>query len=73
MNQLRSFFVQHPRLASWMALSVGMVGILLWSARGAGLSGTQLVWLVLAVIGLAAACAWIIGLEPDACARIPDM
>ncbi|MHB1293657.1 MAG: hypothetical protein ACYC4R_01545 [Anaerolineae bacterium] len=65
MRSARSFFIQHPRLGTWLLLALGMVAILLWSARGAGLSCVQLGWLVAAVIGLAAACAWIIGLEPD--------
>ncbi|OGO04931.1 MAG: hypothetical protein A2Y73_06820 [Chloroflexi bacterium RBG_13_56_8] len=63
MNALRTFFSKYPRLASWAILSVGMGAILLFSAQGKGLTVGQVAWLCLACVGLAGACAWIIGWE----------
>jgi hypothetical protein len=53
----------HPKLMSWLVLSVGMVAILLWAARNAELLTSQRLFLVLATIGLAGLCAWIIDWE----------
>lgn len=63
MNRLGAFFRQHPRLASWLVLSLGMVVMLLIAARDKGLAPVQLVWMLLATVGLAGACAWIISWE----------
>lgn len=63
MKSLRAFFAQHPRLMSWIVLAVGMVALLLWNAQDKGLSPSQMAWLVIASVGLAGACAWIIGWE----------
>ena len=63
MNAIKAFVSQHPRLASFIVLSVGMVALLLWAARDAPLSGGQLGGLVLACIALAGACTWIISWE----------
>lgn len=60
---IRAFLSQHPRLTSWIALSVGMVVLLLWAAWEKGLTASQLAGLVVATVGLAGACAWIIGWE----------
>ena len=61
MRKLRAFLAHHPRVANWCVLSVGMVAMLLWASHGKGLSGAQTAWLSLASVGLAGACAWIIG------------
>lgn len=63
MKSLRAFFTQHPRLMSWIVLAVGMVALLLWNAQDKGLLPSQMAWLVIACVGLAGACAWIIGWE----------
>jgi hypothetical protein len=47
----------------WFILAVGMVAILLAAAWDKDLLPMQMVWLVVATVGLAGACAWIIGLE----------
>lgn len=60
---VKGFVEQHPRLTAWIVLAIGMVAILLWSARGVGLQPLQMVALVLATIGLAGLCVWIIGWE----------
>jgi len=62
-SKLRAFCGDHPRLTSWIALSVGMVALLLWGAWNKGLTAGQLAGIALATICLAGACAWIIGWE----------
>lgn len=66
MTALKSFAGQHPRLTAWAALAVGMVIILVWSAKDVGLLPTQLIALVVATILLAGLCVWIIGWEDNA-------
>ena len=63
MKNARVFFNQHPRLGSWIVLSIGMVALLLWAAYGKGLSTGQVGFLCLACVALAGACAWIISWE----------
>jgi len=65
MTALKNFTGQHPRLTAWVALAVGMVIILLWSAKDVGLLPTQLAALVVATILLAGLCVWIIGWEDN--------
>lgn len=62
-NKLKTFVEQHPRLATWLVLAIGMSGILLWAAPIGELALGQLVILLLAVILLAGACAWILSWE----------
>jgi len=66
MATLKSFAERHPRIVAWIALAVGMVVILLWSAKDVGLLPTQLAALVVATIVLAGLCVWIIGWEDNA-------
>ncbi|MGE5263346.1 MAG: hypothetical protein ACM3S0_08190 [Acidobacteriota bacterium] len=66
MTALKSFAGQHPRLTAWGVLAVGMVIILVWSAKDVGLLPTQLIALVVATILLAGLCVWIIGWEDNA-------
>jgi hypothetical protein len=63
MTAIRQFADQHPRIIAWLALAVGMVVILLWSAKDVGLLPSQLAALVVATILLAGLCVWIIGWE----------
>lgn len=63
MTFVRRFFSEHPRLAAWFVLAVGMVAILIWSARDVGLLPRQWAALIVATIGLAGLCIWIIGWE----------
>lgn len=65
MTRLKAWAGKHPRLAAWFALAVGMVIILLWSAKDVGLLPTQLAALVVATIILAGLCIWIIGWEDE--------
>jgi len=66
MTSLKQFVNQHPRLTAWIVLAVGMVAILVWSARDVGLLPKQWAALIVATIGLAGLCIWIIGWEEDA-------
>lgn len=65
MSSLKQFVGQHPRLTAWLVLAVGMVAILVWSARDVGLLPGQWAALIVATIGLAGLCVWIIGWEDD--------
>lgn len=63
MTNLRQFIERHPHLSAWAVLAVGMVIILLWAARDAGLLPHQMAFLVVVTILLAGACVWIISWE----------
>lgn len=63
MSKVLEFVKAHPQLTAWFALAVGMVAILVWSARDVGLVATQWAALIVATIGLAGLCVWIIGWE----------
>jgi hypothetical protein len=65
MSTLKRFFVEHPRLAAWSVLAIGMVIILVWSARDVGLLPGQWTALIIATVGLAGLCVWIIGWEDE--------
>lgn len=63
MERLRAWVQEHPRLASWVVLAMGMIVLFLIGARGKGLTPMQLVSLCLLCVGVAGLCAWIIGWE----------
>ncbi|MCC7353937.1 MAG: hypothetical protein IT330_09285 [Anaerolineae bacterium] len=63
MNNLRRFYNDHPNLASWIVLAIGMVLIVVWSARNVGFLPGQWLALIIATILLAGLCVWIIGWE----------
>jgi hypothetical protein len=65
MSGLVAFVKRHPRLTAWFALAIGMVAILVWSAWDVGLEPGQWAALIVATIGLAGLCVWIIGWEED--------
>jgi hypothetical protein len=54
---------RHPRLSMWAVLAVGMVIILIWSAKDVGLLAGQWAALIVATILLAGLCVWIITWE----------
>lgn len=58
---LKEWAGRHPRLVMWAVLAVGMVIILIISARDVGLLAGQWAALVVATILLAGLCVWIIG------------
>jgi hypothetical protein len=63
MAKVVEFYNKHPKLVAWAVLAIGMVVMLLWSAKDVGLLPAQTVALVIATIGLAGLCVWIIGWE----------
>jgi protein-S-isoprenylcysteine O-methyltransferase Ste14 len=65
LNTFKQFFVQHPQLSAWFVLGIGMVAILLWSAKDVGLLPAQMVALVIATILVAGLAVWIISWEED--------
>ena len=67
MEAIKKFAVNHPQITSWIVLAIGMVIILIWSARDVGFTAGQWVALVVTTILLAGACVWIIGWEDDEC------
>ena len=63
MSFVRKILEKHPQLVAWFVLAIGMVAILIWSARDVGLLAHQWAALIVATIGLAGLCIWIIGWE----------
>lgn len=63
MNAIQNMYHRHPNLSMWAVLSIGMVIILLLAARDVGFTAPQWLALVVATVGLAGLCAWIIGWE----------
>lgn len=62
---MRDLWEQHPYLVSWAILAVGMVAILLVASRDVALELSQRLWLVVATIGLAGLCVWILSWEDE--------
>ncbi len=62
---MRDFIREHPRLIYWLVLSIGMVAILVASAWRVGLEPGQWAALIIATIGLAGLCVWIVGWEKE--------
>ncbi len=65
MDKIKQFIKAHPQWTSWIVLSIGMVAILVWSARDVGLLAGQWVALILATIAVAGLAVWIIGWEDE--------
>jgi hypothetical protein len=63
MEAMKSWIKIHPKLAAWLVLAIGMVILVVWSAKDVGLLPGQLLALVVATTGLAGLCVWIIGWE----------
>ncbi len=63
MKTLKHFWDHHPVVSNWLILAVGMVIILYFSARHVGFLPTQWAALIVATVGLAGLCAWIISWE----------
>ncbi len=66
-QRVRAFYAAHSILGNFLILAPSMVIILLVSIQTTQMEVTQRLTIVLATIGLAAACAWVINLsdEPD--------
>ena len=65
MEAIKKFAVNHPQITSWIVLAIGMVIILVWSAKDVGFTTSQWAALIVTTILLAGACVWIIGWEDD--------
>ncbi len=65
MDKLKTFVNEHPQWTSWIVLSIGLVAILIWSARDVGLTAGQWATFILATIGVAGLSVWIIGWEDE--------
>jgi hypothetical protein len=63
MANLRNWIDRHPRLTTWIVLAIGMVIIVILSAKDVGLLPAQMLALIIATIGLAGLCVWIISWE----------
>lgn len=62
-RDFKDFVKKHPQLAAWVILAIGMVAMLVYSAKDVGLLPTQMAALVGATIVLAGLCVWIINWE----------
>jgi K+ transporter len=65
MNLIRKAWNAHPNLVSWLVLAIGMVVIVLIAARNVGFEPGQWAALILATIGLAGLCVWIVSWEDE--------
>jgi hypothetical protein len=62
---IKAWVARHPRLTAWAVLAVGMVAILIWSAKDVGLEALHWVTMIVATIMLAGLCVWIIGWDGE--------
>jgi len=62
---IRNFVQRHPQITAWIVLAIGMVIILVLSAREVGFTIGQWVALIVTTILLAGACVWITGWGED--------
>ena len=65
MDKIKNFVNEHPQWTSWIVLAIGMVAILVWSARDVGLLPGQWAALIIATILVAGLAVWIIGWEDE--------
>ncbi len=72
MEKIKRFVTEHPQWTSWIVLAVGMVAILVWSARDVGLLPGQWAALIIATILVAGLAVWIIGWEEEEDASAED-
>ncbi|MGD8473932.1 MAG: hypothetical protein PVH59_07390 [Anaerolineae bacterium] len=63
--KIKEWASRHPRLTAWAVLAVGMVIILILSARNVGLEAMQWAALIVATVLLAGLCVWIIGWDDE--------
>ena len=55
----------HPRLAAWIVLSLGMIGLITFEGRNVGLLARQWAALWVACVMVAGLCIWIISWEDE--------
>ena len=63
MGTIKAWINLHPKLTAWIVLAIGMAIMVIWSAKDVGLLAGQMLALIVATIGLAGLCVWIIGWE----------
>ena len=73
MTTIRNFARNHPQITAWIALAIGMVIILIWSAKDVGFTPKQWAALLVTTILLAGACVWIIGWGEDEEAEVGEI
>ena len=56
---------RHPRLAAWLVLSIGMIGLITFEGRNVGLLARQWAALWIACVVVAGLCIWIISWEDE--------
>jgi hypothetical protein len=61
--RVKEWVQRHPQITAWLALAVAMVAMLVFSAKDVGLLWSQMAALIVATIGLAGLCVWIISWE----------
>jgi len=61
MDNMKKFAAEHPQITSWVVLAIGMVAILIWSAKDVGFTASQWLAVIITTILLAGASVWIIG------------
>lgn len=64
-NPVVQWASRHPRVAAWIVLSAGMVGLIAYEAADVGLLLRQWIALIVATIGVAGLCVWIISWEDE--------
>lgn len=65
MENIKTWVSNHPNLTAWFTLALGMVAILLFTARDVGLLPLQWFWLIVITVLVAGACIWIISWGDD--------
>lgn len=72
MESMKKFASEHPQITSWVVLAIGMVLILIWSAKDVGFTPSQWAAVIVTTILLAGASVWIIGWGDDDTAEDDD-
>ncbi len=54
-----------PRITAWIVLSLGCIALLIYEARDVGLSAGNWIALIVATIGVAGLCIWIVSWEDE--------
>jgi hypothetical protein len=65
-NPLVQWASTHPRIAAWIVLALGMVALLVYFGREVGLTAFNWASLIVATVGVAGLCIWIISWEDAA-------
>ena len=69
---MRKLWNSHPNLVSWAVLALGMVIIVVFSARNVGFQPAQWAAIIVATVILAGLCVWIVSWEDAAEGHFAD-